>query len=124
MGFHDWQCVAQEHGMRDIGYFLLSSIDSNELEANDCKLEKYLLELYMNEVNSYLTKKNSKDLLLNYSEILRLYRELSWWTFTAWLISAGTADLMPDLMVKTSLARITRGMLRINSIEALNNMLK
>jgi aminoglycoside phosphotransferase (APT) family kinase protein len=36
LGFHDWQCVAAEHGLRDVGYFLLTSLESDHLEGNNC----------------------------------------------------------------------------------------
>jgi thiamine kinase-like enzyme len=127
MGFHDWQCVAQEHGMRDVGYFLLSSIESDVLEANNCELERKLLELYISELNSHLiaTKSHTPEpKLLTYSEAWRLYRNFSWWTLTAFLISAGAGDLMPDPMIRVSLQRVTRGMKRINAIDALEQMLE
>jgi hypothetical protein len=123
MGFHDWQCVAQEHGMRDVGYFLLSSLDSDALEANDCELERKLLETYLTELNLQLTLTNPSCTLLTYSDLWRLYQELSWWTLTAFLISAGAADLMPDPMIRASLQRITRGMERIGAIDSLEKIL-
>jgi aminoglycoside phosphotransferase (APT) family kinase protein len=128
MGLHDWQCVAQEPGMRDIGYFMMSSLSIEMLEAN----EEALLQLYVDEVNKARSASSSSSFSrhcdkdnapMTIEEARRMYRSLSWWTLAAWIISAGASNLMPDAMSVTSLSRIVSAMRRIGSIRELDNML-
>ena len=116
IGAFDFQCVAEEHPMRDVTYFLISSFPENLLEENEKDLiHYYLKQLQFNGIHE-------KD-IPSFDECWEQYRLHAFYAMYAFIFSGGFSDLQDSLQTKTTISRIMRAIKRIDSEHALYDLL-
>ncbi|KAI9735736.1 MAG: hypothetical protein M1818_006344 [Claussenomyces sp. TS43310] len=61
-GFYDWQCLFRGYGYRDLAYFLMSALTSEDYEAH----EKEIFDLYTDTLEQNGVKVNREEAWLDY----------------------------------------------------------
>ena len=117
VGVFDYQCVAIEHFMRDVSYYLINSCPDSELE----QIEQDMIQFHLNKLKDEMMK-TGKEKYVNdipsYQEAYFLYRSHSMWVFIAWVICCGFADVVLEEFALGSLQRVMNTCHRLNVLEA------
>jgi len=114
VGTFDFQCRAEEHCMRDVTYFLMSSYPEDTLASD----EKELINFYREQLVALgVPHVPSED------ECWLQYRLQSFYTMYAFVFSGGFSDLMDPLQTRYGLKRIVRQMKRVDARGALYDLL-
>jgi len=114
VGVFDLQCVSEEHPMRDIAYFLISSC-TEELLSEE---EEDLIRFYLSEL-----EKNGISDIPSFEECWLQYRMQSFYAMYAFVFSGGFSDLMDTMQSNITISRIVANMGRIDAPGALYDLL-
>jgi len=114
IGAFDFQVLCEEHPMRDVAYFMSSSVDPDILEAN----EEALIRFYL----SKLRELGVKD-APSFDDCFFMYRMQLFYAFYAFVFSGGFANLMDHVQTDCGVERIVRVMQRVDSASALYEVL-
>ena len=117
-GFYDMQCVAAEHGMRDITYNLVSGFDADELGA----CEQSFVRLYCDTLNPVIEARGHAP--LTFDDAWFMYRLHVVWAMASFIISAGTSDLMDARVAQPVLSRIYKAAQRLKTATALDDVIE
>lgn len=122
IGLIDFQCVTQEHPMRDVTYFLACTYPADRI-AHD---ERELLEFYLERLTHFLGQRNdSPPAAPTLEQCVEQQRLQIFYVMYAFVYSAGVgADLMDmQTMGRIAIDRICQTMERIGAEAALHRML-
>lgn len=106
--------------MRDISYFLVLSVPSDELAAT----ETDLLAHYVHELNSALAQSDPGAGQLNLEDAIFMYRYYSVWPLVAWVICCGAQNLIADDFLLLGARRVAATCLRLDTLGALRSLLQ
>lgn len=127
MGFVDMQCIAAEHCSRDVAYHLVNSCPQAQL----AEWEQPLLQYYLQELHAQLhhfAASEGRDPQscdkLSYEDFYFQYRVHALWAFLAWVICCGTSDLVLEVAAVDALTRAAVTCTRLNSLDALQQVLR
>jgi len=121
VGLIDMQCVAREHPMRDVTYFLASGYPHEDL-ARD---ENRLIAHYLSELAEELRKRGNSSLRApTFAEAWEQYQLQSFYAMYAFVFSGGVGgDLMDSLQGRVGVRRIGIMMERVGAGVALSTAL-
>lgn len=121
VGMFDLQCMAAEHGMRDVSYHLVTSYAADRL-AED---EEELIKHYITELKAHYASSHNDGLLdLSYSKAYFLYRCYGVTALHAFFASAGFAEMVIDSAAVVTVQRIVTTCHRLNILGAINDMIE
>lgn len=120
-GLVDYQCLAEEHCMRDISYHLVNSCSSEDLAP----IENHLMKYYLSELRASLELLNPQYAreVPEFPVAYFMHRTYALWNLTAWMICCGMAGIVMDSFVVDSLQRAMDHCHRLNSLGALQDVL-
>jgi thiamine kinase-like enzyme len=125
VGLVDFQCVAQEHGMRDISYFLVHSYHSEDLIAH----EEDLIRFYLEELSRNLKAMDEAGIKVDlfsiptFKEAMFLYRSQAIWALFTWVICCCFAKGEKLELARDALQRVLNTCERLRVLEALEDVL-
>jgi hypothetical protein len=122
VGLIDFQCVTQEHPMRDVTYFLACTYPVDRI-AQD---ERGLLEFYLERLTYFLRQRGSAPPPPTLDECLEQQRLQIFYAMYAFIYSGGVGGGLMDMKVmgRVSIDRICQSMERIGAEDALHRLLK
>jgi hypothetical protein len=121
VGLFDLQCMAAEHGMRDVSYHLITSCSADRLPAD----EEELIRHYLAELKTHFAASHGgAELDLDYEQAYFLYRCFAVTTLHAFFATAGFADMVIDSAAVVSVQRTVSTCHRLDILSALRDVLK
>jgi hypothetical protein len=111
-GFLDWQVVRRGQGMRDVSYFLVSSLPTELRRTN----EKDLIMLYLDSLQDAGISAPTFD------QAWEQYRLHTFYTWIAQIVTAAAGTLQEERIVRTGLSRTAQAMVDLDSVAALRSM--
>jgi aminoglycoside phosphotransferase (APT) family kinase protein len=112
VGFFDWQVVQAGHGLRDVSYFLLNSMETPLRRSQERALiDHYLAVLSENGVDA-------PDAATAWEEH-RLFALYAWIAIS---VTAATAGLQDRKIVERAIERVGRGVADLDSFAALDEL--
>eukprot|EP00656_Telonema_subtile_P052863 TRINITY_DN7472_c0_g1_i1.p2 TRINITY_DN7472_c0_g1~~TRINITY_DN7472_c0_g1_i1.p2 ORF type:complete len:139 (-),score=39.02 TRINITY_DN7472_c0_g1_i1:125-541(-) len=124
IGVIDFQCVAHEHPMRDVTYFLASSYPQHNIEQD----EPELLQYYHQQLTHNLKLRDPALRAPSMEECRAQQKLQAFYAMFAWVFSGGVPDaasLMDlDMMGRVSIGRVAATLDRLGCEDALHELLK
>lgn len=113
VGFLDWQCSQRGQGVRDLAYFICTSVETELRRAH----EKELIALYRDSLARHgVAAPPSLD------ELWRQYRSHALYAWVAVTITAAAVDLQSADIVRTSMARSAAALTDLDSLALLERI--
>lgn len=112
-GFLDWQAVMVSPGIRDVSYFLVTSVDVDVLEEHERRL-----------VDRYVERLRSRHVEVDPQWAWQMYRATAVECYVAAVVTAGTSDRMqPPEISRVGVGRVNRAVQRLDTFEVLGGLL-
>jgi aminoglycoside phosphotransferase (APT) family kinase protein len=112
-GFLDWQAVMMGPGMRDVSYFMIASVDANELAA----IERDLVDRYVERLASH-------GVVTDPARAWDQYRASAVEIYVAAIVTAGTSDRMqPAEISAVGVDRVAAAVQRLETFDVLERAL-
>lgn len=118
-GFIDYQCVCQDHCMRDVNYHLVNSCPAEDLGG----IEKELLSFYLEKLRLKLQAKGLESEVPSYDDAYFLYRSHSMWSLLSWVVCCGFSDVVMEEFAVSSLQRVMDTCHRLDVLQAVSHSL-
>jgi len=115
-GLLDWQVLQRGQGIRDVGYFLVNSIDTAMRRAH----QDELIDLYL----SVLQESGVPASQLDRDEIWRRYRGHALYVWIASSVTAATPGLQPAAVARRAMQRTGDALEDLRSFELLNELME
>ena len=116
VGLLDWQVVQRGQGIRDVGYFLMNSVDVEMRRGH----ERELVELYVGTLRS----RGVPDAELDPDLLWDRYRSQSLYVWIASSVTASMAQLQPDEVKRRALVRASAALLDHDAFALLDSIAK
>ena len=111
-GLLDWQVVRRGQGMRDISYFLVSSLPIETRLAH----QEDLINLYLDHL------RGAGITAPDFQQAWEQYRLHTFYTWIAQIVTAAAGTLQQERIVRTGLSRTAQAIVDLDSLEALRAM--
>ncbi len=122
-GFVDYQCVSEEHGLRDISYYLMMSCHPVVL----ARVEQEMIEFYLSELKHAMIKYGKEQYvndIPNYEEAYFMYRSYTLWVLSAWIICCGFLDVVKEDYIIFALQTTFDTCQRLDCLGILNDIIE
>ncbi|MBW2273056.1 MAG: phosphotransferase [Deltaproteobacteria bacterium] len=113
-GLLDWQMPQRSQGIRDVGYFLVNSLDTELRRAH----QDELIELYL----SVLERSGVPRSHLDRQEMWRRYRGHALYVWIASSVTAATPGLQPEAVARRAMQRTGDALEDLASFELLDEL--
>jgi len=115
-GLLDWQVLQRGQGIRDVGYFLVNSVDTEMRRAH----QDALIDLYL----SVLRESGVPERQLDRDEIGRRYRGHALYVWIASSVTAATPGLQPAAVARCAMQRTGDALEDLRSFELLDELIE
>lgn len=113
-GFFDWQVLRHHHGIRDVAYFVILSLDTDLRRAH----ERDLLELY----SRHLRELGVPSVDLDPDRTWERYRSFALYTYLATSVTAAMSHLQPPRIAELGLKRAATAVDDLESLRLLDRI--
>ncbi len=120
-GMCDFQCVSEEHGLRDVSYYLMMSCDPKVLPI----VEEDVLKYYLTELRAALIavgKEQYVHEIPKYEDAYFMYRGYSLWVLSAWIMCCGMLGLVKDDFIVFALQNSFDTCMRLDALGVLRDI--
>ncbi len=114
VGFLDWQVVRQGQGMRDVSYFIVSSLPTEIRRAHETEL----IQLYLDCLAGIGVSN------LSFEKAWEQYRLHTFYTWIAQIVTAAAGTLQREPIVRAGLKRTATAIVDLDSIGGLRLLAK
>ncbi|RYY82751.1 hypothetical protein EON63_12715 [archaeon] len=123
-GFVDYQCVQEDHCLRDISYYLINSCSSLIL----AEVEEEMLKEYLKVLRQHLVQFHGEHHvyisdLPSYDEAYFIHRTYALWCFLAWTICCGFLDVVQESFVVHAMQRMLDTCHRLDVLQVMHTLI-